>query len=323
MPRRSNSRVPASNSAALMEISKAIRSESEYLSAIKKINANAMILAESLSTSGQIEQALLDASTTTTTTTPVNNGSSSQGRVNRRESSEEEEKRQNEMFLVEQRARLKALVARNITSERNVGAFVTAMNTVKGEVETRQKRRRTNDDVGDSEDEGDEESPNYEDMIQTKIDEVKKYQDQNNIDIKDEVLMRRCCEKLGEKDDLANDDEDLEVMNQPGGAESENAMLKCKMTLVRFVKPYRNKLCNHVYEYDAIMQYLKTKKACPIPGCNNQNMTKEQFEEDEEMRMKVRRQYRREEEEKQARDRDRDDDESNDEGEDIGVTMID
>lgn len=278
-----------------------------------------MILAESLSISGQIEQALLDASTTTA---PAN-GSPSQGRVKRRESSEEEEKQQNEMFLVEQRARLKALVARNITSERSVSAFVAAMNTVKGEVETRQKRRRTREDGGESEDEGEQESPNYEDMIQNKIEEVKKYQDQNGIDIKDEVLMRRCCEKLGEKDDLANNDEDLEVMNQPGGAESENAALKCKMTLMRFVKPYRNKLCNHVYEYDAIMQYLRTKKACPIPGCNNQNMTKEQFEEDEEMRMKVRRQNRREEEEKHARDRDRDDEESNDEGEDIGVTMID
>lgn len=301
-----------------MAISKAIRSESEYRSALKKVNANAMSLAELLSISGPIEQTLLDSVTTSKT-----NGSSSQeGRSSRRTSSAEEERRQNEMFLEEQRARLKTLVKRNISSVLNVDSFIGAVDAMKGEVETRQKRKRSDDDGGGSDDEAGEDPPNYEDMIQRKMEAAKQSQDQHGVEMKDHQLMKRYREKMGEKDDQTNEDEELEVINQSGGAESENAVLKCKMTLKRFVRPYKNKVCGHVYEHDAIMQYLRSKKACPMPGCSNQNVTKEQLEEDEEMRIKVRRKNRREVEEKMARDRERDELES-DEGEDGGVTLID
>ena len=227
------------------------------------------------------------------------------------------------MFLDEQRVRLKALVAKNIGSERNVDAFVEAVNMVKTEVENRQKRRSTDGDDGESEGEGEDVAPNYEDMIQNKMKAVKRHQDQNGLDLKDEQLMRKFRERLNEKDDQGDEDEDLEVMNQPGGADSENA-LKCQITLKRFVKPYRNKVCQHVYEYDAIMNHLRSSRQCPITGCINNTMAVVQLEEDEEMQMKVRRKNRREVEEKQALDRDRDDEEeSNDEGDNFGTTVID
>lgn len=226
------------------------------------------------------------------------------------------------MFLDEQRVRLKALVAKNIGSERNVDAFVEAVNMVKTEVENRQKRRRTDGDDGESEGEGEDVAPNYEDMIQNKMKAVKRHQDQNGLDLKDEQLMRKFRERLNEKDDQADEDEDLEVMNQPGGADSENA-LKCQITLKRFVKPYRNKVCQHVYEYDAIINHLRSSRQCPITGCINNTMAMAQLEEDEEMQMKVRRKNRREVEEKQALDRDRDEEEeSNDEGDNFGTTVL-
>lgn len=299
------------NSTALMAITKALRSETDYRSAVKKINANAMILAESLSHSGVIEQTLIGA-------TDAENGG-------------EEERQNNADFLEQQRVRLKALVARNVRSERTVAAFVESVNELKEEVrerERKRKRRWTEDEL-EGDDEGgipeEEEPPNYEDVIRSKMEVVKRAQEQNSVAIEDEVWTRRCREKLGEKDPRGVDDEDLEVMTQPGASQSQDSALRCKLTLQRFVRPFRNKLCNHVYEHQAIMQYLKTKKACPMPGCNNQNMTEAQFEEDEEIIMKVRRLERREEEEKKARAKAREslDDEYDDEGGGVGVTMID
>jgi len=260
-----------------MAIQKAIRSENEYRSAIKKINANAMVLADTLSLSGHIEQALLD---TTDSNTQQDAPSQDQQRVSRKAATAAEEKRKNELFLDEQRMRLKALVAKNITSERNVDAFVEAVTMVKTEVVTRQQKRQRAATAaaggagGESDDgeEGREESPNYEEMIQNKMKALKRDHEQNGIDMKDESLMRKCRERLNEKDDQAEEDEELEVMDQPGGAESESA-LKCPFTLKMFVKPYRNKICQHVFEYDAIIHHLGSSRRCPVYGCTNSQMT--------------------------------------------------
>ena len=144
--------------------------------------------------------------------------------------------------------------------------------------------------------------PDYKTILRTKMDTVRRTQHENSVGMEDEVWMRRCCEKLGEKHNgssskrgrnTTNEEEDeLEIIHHhPSqrslgsarggipipGTNTHHIALRCKVTLQRFVRPYRNKLCNHVFEYDVIMTYLRTKTVCPMPGCTNQNVAVQQF----------------------------------------------
>lgn len=58
-------------------------------------------------------------------------------------------------------------------------------------------------------------------------------------------------------------DEEIMFMN------TENTVLKCPITTTEIVNPLRSKVCNHVFEKDAILRYLKFAQSglnCPVAG---------------------------------------------------------
>jgi HSP20 family molecular chaperone IbpA len=74
--------------------------------------------------------------------------------------------------------------------------------------------------------------------------------------------------------------------------------------------PVVNKLCKHHYSRAAIQNYISTKRknrgpnykvSCPVPGCNNENVTLSQLEDDATITIQVRRFKRHMERESQKR----------------------
>lgn len=54
--------------------------------------------------------------------------------------------------------------------------------------------------------------------------------------------------------------------------------------------PYRNKRCNHVYEYDTITIYinqLRHRAKCPYIGCSNKNLKMSDLREDNDLQMTI------------------------------------
>ena len=139
------------------------------------------------------------------------------------------------------------------------------------------------------------------------------------------------CKRLGEPEKSksargdrrrSSDDDDLEVL--PPTQESAQHSLRCPISASYLEKPVRNKVCNHVYSKEPILaaiEYYSRSRGgckCPVPGCANQNVTKEQLEDDREKEILVRRQKLLEQSQQSqmsqmAIDADFDDDEEEDE----------
>lgn len=180
----------------------------------------------------------------------------------------------------------------------------------------------------DGEGEASASTSDYETILQTKLEFEKHNLEKNSIELKDEEWSRKIRQRLNEKEPTkqGDDDDDIEIEMTQGNRESE---LKCPLTGKLFENPYRNKLCNHVYEYAAIQQHLRIKKSCPVMGCRNKNVTLGSLEPDEEMKLRVRRYIHRRDEEKRrnAMSQDFDVDEEEDEyggvgGDNGGMTLI-
>lgn len=122
-------------------------------------------------------------------------------------------------------------------------------------------------------------------------------------------------ERLGEKNKQkrsrnnrqSTTEDDIEIMpetythTQANGTttnsetyENEARGLKCPITKMLFEHPVRSKVCGHIYDLKGLEQMWKAKRfQCPVPGCSNTSVKKDQLEDDEEMKMKVRSYLRR------------------------------
>ena len=283
-----------------------------------------MLLADRLSKSGDVETSLADSSNTT------NSSSDHHPTTMLDESSQS--------FLLEQRERLKELCKQNVMSHRDTEAYVAALTGVRDDIQELQRQRKVvedekakkaaennnaNDDADDDIDnrhhddnDDDEEPPDYEKILLEKVAEYKqkRVNDGLELNLDDEELVRKCCDRLGEKPRTnkrkgrggggEEEDDELEVMNpqtgtgqqQQSSASLIDTPFRCPITGLFFSKPVKSKVCNHIYDLDGLRQILGNNNAgkanCPIPGCTNRNLTLAQVEDDVEMMMKVRRHKR-------------------------------
>jgi SUMO ligase MMS21 Smc5/6 complex component len=174
-----------------------------------------------------------------------------------------------------------------------------------------------------------EASTDFEREIHRRMDERKAVQDRESIALEHEEIMRNCSNMLGEKETkrksrkgtMEDEDEDLEVLNPSSSSANE---LKCPITQALFKNPVRSKVCGHVYDEEATKHCIASgrgKMACPIPGCNNRNVTREQLERDVQTALKLKLHLRRMESsaKKQRTDNVLEDD---DDVKDSGTTII-
>jgi hypothetical protein len=281
-PRQHSGRGTGSSNAAaasaLMVLNNIVSKKSQYEEGIKRNHLTCKQVAERLAIGGELEMALSHVM-------DENNDSA---------------KNDIQEFLQEQRERLKQLAEKNVQGFREVDVFVSALSGLREVVEQNQQN---------IEEGGEGDLPNYEENLRKVMDEHRRSKQASAVDLRDEQFCRDIRSKLGEKEppkkrkpgkrsgDDDDDDDDLEVINS--GTQS----LKCPMTAMLFEDPVRNKQCGHVYSRNGIEQLLQTNgsKACPVAGCVNHRVEREQLEEDLEMAMKVRKFKRREAKEKQQR----------------------
>ena len=245
------------------------------------------------------------------------------------ESSLTKQNSQHEQFLETQRERLKSLAEMNVRSMYAIQDMLGAVQSVSQEAASSEHQAK-NDDNG----EGEEKvaaAKDYKALIEMKIKQKAEERSKSRRHFKNEQFVRECLERLGETSEALgagnnDDDDELEVVTQHDS--SNDAGLKCPITSQIFKKPYRNKVCGHVYEYDAILSHLRMKSHCPVAGCVNSSVNLSQLEEDFDMKMKIHRCRKRQEQEdrlKMSQVEEKEyDDEDEDEGDDgnNGTTLI-
>lgn len=288
MPRRSTH---GTSDAAVLAADRYLAKEGEYRSGIKKIQAAALLLAERLALKGEIESALLQ-----------HKKDSDGFDAHRMEA---------DSFLTEQRNRLKALCEGNVTKMREIDRTVKAVGDIRDEVqqadfEEQQRNREAAQDaqsgLEENLDNTEESLPDYEAFIAEKVEEIKGKEE--DIDVQDEDYAVEIRNRLGEKETkkrkrrgVDDDEEELEIVGN--GAQDQEATLRCPISGSLFESPVRNSLCGHVYSKAGLSHLLKSKNhQCPVAGCTNNKLNKDQVEDDPETVLKVRRYQRRLEQEK-------------------------
>lgn len=232
-------------------------------------------------------------------------------------------------FLDEQRTRLKDHVIQNAKRARDVEAFCGAVGAVRDDI--RMKRQNVadaqldNDDVDDATandilakfDLQSGDGVDYEKTILDKMKERTGADDGEEDDaqrFQSNAMVRDVLERLGEKvqgagakttgedDDDDDEDDDLEMVGDAAG-NNHGADLKCPITTTYYDQPLKNNKCGHVYSKEGIEQLLRGhgKKKCPVAGCTNDDVQKNQLVEDVEMAMRVKRYKKKEERQKKAK----------------------
>lgn len=281
------------------------KNENSYRQSVAKIQASAAFLAEKLCKGQQVENSLACSNTA---------------------SAEE-----NNAFLEEQRTLLKDVAAANVLREREITWFIRAVQEMSSEA-----MRDEADDV-DTE----VEIPNFDTILVEKMEAYKNERSAVEVDIYDERHCKDIRSRLGEKEqkkkasskkkgrrsgDDDDDDDDLEIINEQSQI-NEEKHIKCPITGMFFEQPLKSKVCNHTYSKAGVEQMLHARKfKCPIPGCTNNCLSREQLEPDVEMEMRVER-FRRTKEREEIRRRriaeEDDDDEANfEEEEGLKTTVI-
>jgi len=218
---RARNATSMTSDAALLAADRVLGKESDYRSNIRRIQAAACLLAERISHRGDVETALL----------------SGDG-VKQDEETLSAEKERMIGFLTEQRDRLKDIAKGNVTRNRNVDTFLTAVKDVRDEILVKQQERATVQENGNggaaaaSDILEDDSHDDYERLILSKIDEIERKEREDDeedgeIDLYDEEMCREMRKRLGEKEKKRkrsrggtrrsiaggdDSDEDLEVM---------------------------------------------------------------------------------------------------------------
>jgi len=179
--------------------------------------------------------------------------------------------------LQEYRDSLKRLAAQNVQHDRQVRAYMQGLRQLE---ETCHQGGGTAVDY----------SKALKEAMSNAHDEIQK----NSVEIHQDDMYLQVCQPLREPSAGANadgDDDDIAVMSSGNGG----ANLKCPITTMLMVDPYKSKVCGHVYEKDAIFSHLRKDrmKRCPVAGCSNGGMTLEQLEEDKATANKIRREKAR------------------------------
>jgi hypothetical protein len=190
-------------------------------------------------------------------------------------------------FLEEQRGRLKKLAQQNVLRERTVDTFVSSV-------------RRLQQQVGSAQS-SDENVIDYEARLNEIMDKEDKRLEPTRLQVAQEAYCRELGQELGEKDVFEKknsaDDDDIEVVRNANGSRSSTS-LKCPVTSQFLEDPVKNKLCGHVFSKRGIEHMLNSARPhgpcrCPVAGCTNGNVTRDQLEDDSATALLVRREIRK------------------------------
>mmetsp|Transcript_12898 Transcript_12898/g.19621 ORF Transcript_12898/g.19621 Transcript_12898/m.19621 type:complete len:284 (+) Transcript_12898:52-903(+) len=191
-------------------------------------------------------------------------------------------------FLDNIREEVKGIARENVRRNREIDLFVDSVGVISQEL----IHKYQNGLVDHSQD-----IPEYEQVILNKMVEIQAEKEANgtNLRVEDEEIYRDVIERLGEqvqRNGHESDDE-LQLVDHGPGAESEQA-LKCPFSGVLFENPVRNKVCGHVYSKTSIETMFRSRKfSCPVAGCTNRRISRDQLEDHVEMAEKVARYKRR------------------------------
>ena len=189
-----------------------------------------------------------------------------------------------EEFADECREKLKALASDNISKQRQLTAYVSAIKAV---IEQATAVDTENQDPNSNT------SNEFKDQMEVEYSRALQTIANESVEITQEPNYLKLCKQLGEDQNQEEDDELAIVDNGVGDSFNK---LKCPLTMALMEDPVRSKVCQHSYSRNAMYQHLRTTKhtKCPVPGCINNKMTMNELEDDTETKMRVRRYKKRE-----------------------------
>jgi len=295
--------------ATLLAADRILAKKSEYEDDIRKVHTTAKMLAQTISAHGDITKSLLDS----------NENGDIENEGNRKE--DEDVASDMEIFFKQQRERLKQICVRNVTNNRNVEYFLKALGSIRDDIRTKQQFESRQRDDGAEETPVDN-PPDYRIIIEQKMKEIKHGADNGEIGVEsvhEHRFYLEVCERLGEKEkktkarhSRGGNDEDDELEIIPANESGSVISLKCPITGMLYEDPLKNKVCGHVISKAGFEQMVRTKKrACPVAGCTNRNVTHEQLEEDFEMVTRINRYKKRLQREREAQNQYSDDEDDN------------
>ncbi|XP_065162027.1 E3 SUMO-protein ligase NSE2-like [Atheta coriaria] len=118
-----------------------------------------------------------------------------------------------------------------------------------------------------------------------------------------EELFQQALENIPDKEESdSDDDEENATQSNNDSALGDRSFILSQVDYIpvdpitknKICDPARNSVCNHVYEHDIIMDYLKQfyrkrlkkKVKCPYIGCSNKNVKAEHIIRDPELKKK-------------------------------------
>lgn len=290
--RRGHQSITTTYDATLLAADRILSKGDEYKKVVKRIHANACMLAEKISIHGDVQKALLQDD--------ADHENNNAGKADEKKADDEVGA---EPFLIEQRTKLKEFTAENVRRSQDLEYFLRALDSVRADVRAKQQVEEGNNTInGSGEEEHTTVSPDYTKVIQNKIDSLRvqsQMSDVSDSSVYDHQFCQEMRARLGEKEKRrkkssstrrscgGDDDDEDELEIIPTQSTDSEKTLKCPITGTWYEKPLRNKLCKHVISTAGFELMSKTKKfACPVYGCTNK-YTKDQLEDDIEMEMKV------------------------------------
>lgn len=190
-------------------------------------------------------------------------------------------------FLTESKNRARAIAQQHIQSECTLNALGDAILIVKNELMNRNdehnSEKKDEDDVEDTPMDCEKEIMKQLDVQMQKP----KHQPKTN-----HKFFKDITEALGDTKD--DEDDDLIVT-------SSTDNVKCPITAAVFEMPMRNTVCGHTYSKAGIEHVLRTSHECPVAGCRNKHVNRNQLERNIEMEREVKKYLRKQERMKNAR----------------------
>lgn len=169
--------------------------------------------------------------------------------------------------LQEYRDTVKKLALQNVQHERQVKAYVQGLREL--EVKSRQG------------------GIDYPKVLKDVMNEAHTEIQQNSVAVEQETLYLKVCDSLNEPKSSSRTEEDDEIMAEGG----PRINLKCPITGTLMEDPYKNTVCGHVYEKEAILNHLKKDrmKRCPVAGCSTSMITQAMLRPDNVTATQIRR----------------------------------
>jgi hypothetical protein len=173
----------------------------------------------------------------------------------------------------EYKDRLKRLTQQNIQQERELNAFLTALQQVANQ-----------ENIAD-----------YQAQVDSLMSRALEQIERQSLPMEQEDMYLEICSKLGEASAArrgGDEDEDLEVVEAPT---TQVSTLKCPITQSFLEDPVKHVTCGHVFSQKAILNHIRGDRRCPVPGCATKNIQPDQLHPDAEIVRQVKRAKRQQE----------------------------